>query len=150
MLISSRPPVCVCLLLFPILLCCTPSDDERCVSGFYFDDNACYREEDTSETSTTDGGSQVDPDGGFDLPTGLGAKCDNDTDCAEYDADYCAVDPTDMQEQGVCTIQDCHLDPTICPAETDLICCDFEMFSSIPSICITRDRYDIYADIVGC
>jgi hypothetical protein len=64
-------------------------------------------------------------------PDGFGASCQDAADCS-CKANYCALMPG--QSQGVCTVQGCKADPSICPSGYS--CLDLSAFGpSLPSIC---------------
>jgi hypothetical protein len=89
--------------------------------------------------AAADGGASA-PDGGGSAGScslaggdadGFGASCQDATDCS-CKADYCALMPG--QRQGVCTVQGCKADPSICPSGYS--CFDLSAFGpSLPSIC---------------
>lgn len=59
-----------------------------------------------------------DPDGGGD--TGIGTVCEDESDCAGLEADYCALNPLAPADPGYCTFEDCA--PGGCPGGYQ--CCD--------------------------
>ena len=71
------------------------------------------------DTDTDTGDTETDtPDGGD--GTGLGTPCADDGDCAEFEADLCALNPLDPEAPGYCTFEDCT--PGGCPEGYQ--CCD--------------------------
>ena len=74
----------------------------------------------TTEKETEDAG---DGDAGesSDEFSGIGTVCEAASDdCAEFDADYCLIDPTNPSEPGLCTVTGC--DTRGCPDTYQ--CCD--------------------------
>ena len=115
---------------------CTPSDSERCGDDFTYQDGMCQADGDTDSSSDTGSGDDGGVDGGDDLPTGMGEVCAGEEDCAGYEADYCLMQPGD--DEGVCTVQDCSVDPDDCP--DGYICCDFSI-PAVPNFCATDEQY---------
>jgi len=112
---------------------CAPTDDERCGSGFVWQENTCFEEDGTdSDTGPAgDGGA----DGGGELPTGLGETCtDEGGECDAYEADYCAIQPGG--DTGYCTVLGCSASPDNCPGE--YLCCDFPDGFDIDNFCVTE------------
>ncbi|MDD5306173.1 MAG: hypothetical protein PHU25_02520 [Deltaproteobacteria bacterium] len=130
-----------------LLIGCTPSDSERCQSGYLFhpENGSCQPIEDggtDSETSNLDAGNPDagNPDGGDtgDLPTGLGESCTDNEQCADYEADYCAINP--LTQEGFCTVENCTVSPDDCPQ--GYRCCDSPESYGQPNLCILPADYD--------
>ncbi len=144
------------LLLGTLLIClasCVPEDDERCRNGFYFEMNTgCLKEidtaTDTEEDAEDDAG--ITDSGPGNSPTGLGVECETDAECAGYDADFCAHDPTAPGGPGACTIKDCAGIPDKCPDDLGLACCRFEAVGGYPSMCIPETEIANIGTFVGC
>jgi len=82
-------------------------------------------------------------DGGVE---GLGAPCDDSTDCAEYaEANYCAANPMSPDQGGQCTILNCTADD--CPEGFQ--CCDCAATILAVIICID-DASAEQAVLFGC
>jgi hypothetical protein len=140
------------VLGFLFLLGCTPSDDERCRKGFYFEMNfGCLPVDSGTGTDTEeeDGGFVVVDGGEEGGPTGIGVTCEDDTQCEGYDADYCSKDPTKPELDGVCVIKDCAGNPGKCPADLGLECCGFNSFD-LPSMCVPPEVIAEIGAMVGC
>lgn len=129
----SIPAVVLCVLV--LLAGCTPSDSERCGEGFTYQDGMCQPADDAGSADDTDSAEDDGGDGG-DLPTGMGEICAGDEDCADYEADYCLMQPGD--DEGVCTVQNCSVDPDDCP--DGYLCCDFTI-PSVPNFCVTDAQF---------
>jgi hypothetical protein len=88
-----------------------------------------------ASTSAWDGGAGYDAGGACTLAggdaEGFGAACTTAPDCS-CKANYCALMPG--QTQGICTLQGCKEDASLCPS--DYSCLDLSVFgASLPSIC---------------
>ena len=104
-----------------------------CIWGAAFAVSACFYDPDlskiskdededtaTTETGTEDAGIDDAGENGDEF-SGIGTTCEaKSDDCAEFDADYCLVDPTNPEAPGLCTITDC--DTRGCPDAYQ--CCD--------------------------
>ena len=76
---------------------------------------------DTGETDTGDAGVAADSgDTDTDAFGGIGTLCAEEGDCAEFDADYCLLDPTHPTDPGFCTVTECNVRG--CPDAYQ--CCD--------------------------
>jgi len=129
-------------LVAPVALCsalvtwsCTPEDSERCGDDYTYQDGMCQPLGDTDSSSDSDT-DDAGADGGDELPSGMGEVCAGEEDCAGYEADYCLIQMG--EEEGVCTIQDCSVDPDDCP--DGYLCCDFSI-PSVPNFCATDERF---------
>lgn len=65
-----------------------------------------------------DGDSGSGGDAGLD--SGVGAVCSSGEDCAEFDANYCAISPLSPTEPGYCTFENCSPGGCLAPYR----CCD--------------------------
>lgn len=83
-------------------------------------------------TSVMDAGMPSSSDAGRHEPTGVGAYCDSDSDCAPHDAKYCAV-PTHS-----CLVQGCASDPGVC--QTNAACCDYSALLAGFSLCLPGEQ----------
>ena len=85
---------------------CTIADEDRCPDGYEYrsDEKICYFIEDAG---TEDDGGGGEPGEGF------WKACENDDDCADTDASYCALIPG---EEGNCTYRDCDTLADGCPS----------------------------------
>ena len=113
---------------------CTVSDDERCPDGFTYrkDTMSCHMDEDTSGNRPDASPDAATGQGAF---QGIGTSCKENKDCADFAADYCAVNPA--VGVGFCTVKDC--EPGGCPA--GYTCCDCRESSMVDqeAACITDD-----------
>ncbi|MDJ0764104.1 MAG: hypothetical protein QNJ97_14070 [Myxococcota bacterium] len=135
---------------------CSISDKDRCGSGLYFANNACWPEIDTSNPIDSD---STDLDGGSDgsvpdtdsntQPTGLGETCTGPEhgDCAAYDADFCLSDPFNNYA-GICSIKDCTTGPDNCPNGWQ--CCHFIEMANMPNVCLSNDQYETQTEAGIC
>jgi hypothetical protein len=58
------------------------------------------------DTDTDTGDTETDtPDGGDD--SGIGTTCSSSEDCADFEADYCALNPLAPEDPGYCTFENC-------------------------------------------
>lgn len=73
----------------------------------------------------TDGSTS---DSGSGDPTGVGEYCESNTDCAEFDAQYCAL-PT-----NVCLVENCASGEATCGSST--ACCDYSALLEGLSLCV--------------
>jgi hypothetical protein len=64
-------------------------------------------------------------------PTGFGAQCSSDEQCAGFEASYC-----ESASSKACLVNDCKADPDICYG--DQVCCDIGLIGT--SICIPPDQ----------
>lgn len=114
-------------IVFPVGLfalgafACSLTDDERCPGGFEFHSpsETCLKSADTDKppvTSSDGGDGSTDTDTG--LEPGIGLPCQNHGDCAEYQADFCVLNP--VSKNNYCSMEPCT--DTGCPEE--YICCD--------------------------
>jgi len=100
---------------------CTGANQEAkgntcaCIAGYSKQGGECLP---TPDAGTT-GDSGTTPT----APTGVGAACTNDSDCASYDAKFCQ----NLQQPAVCLVKGCATGATTCFG--DQVCCDF---SSVP------------------
>jgi len=146
--------ICLIAWIAMLVTACDIPDKERCGKNYIYKkigaNSACYPV-DAGNTGDQDGAPPKDNgadgdgdagedggDGGDASPTGMGVTCKEQGDCAGYDADYCAINPT--TQEGGCTIQDCTLSPDSCPK--DWKCCDFPEAIAYPVMCIPQDEYD--------
>ena len=121
------------IILF-LFLACTFSDDERCADGFVFYKPywGCLpadggNDQDASTDQETDFPTDQEKDGGDDsgtTTTGLGESCTKEGDCANYQANYCVINPLEPGEPGYCTYSNCK--PQSCPVSYQ--CCDCSAF----------------------
>ena len=99
------------LIATMLAISCAPSDDDRCLDGYYYENKTCNKIEEESTDSGGDGG----------VLSGLGDACGDSEACAGQDADFCALNPTKPGQEGYCTVKDCAGSPDSCPAGYD--CC---------------------------
>lgn len=119
---------------------CTMSDSERCDEGQIYKDGECVEPDTDSETAGgTDSG---DPDGGGELPSGMGETCGSDADCQGFEADYCLIEYG--EEEGVCTVKNCSIAPDDCPGGYG--CCDFSI-DGVPNFCATDQMLEDLGDM---
>lgn len=69
---------------------------------------------------------------------GLGAPCFGESECAEFEADYCVKDPA-SEEAGYCSYKDCDKANDTCP--DGYRCCEFPEAIPVPHMCVTLDDY---------
>ena len=115
-----------------------------CPEGWTYDSDPavenCAPPADT-DTGDADTASDSSTDA---APSGLGATCEGDADCAGYDADYCAIAPG--ESEGYCTEADC--DPGGCASGYQ--CCDCTASSLVDGVaCLTDDDAEL-AGAAGC
>ena len=126
-----------CLLVY-CTLSCTPKDNERCRSGFYFDGWNCMKTKSTdSDTGTLDTMDSGLDDAG--LLEGLYEPCTkNGPECDGYKrANYCVFDP--FTQTGLCTIPNCTRSPDNCPEGYE--CCDLpDLAGDYPNMCFTPEH----------
>ena len=79
-------------------------------------DTGADTDADTDADAGADGGADTDTT----ADTGLGTECTSSDECAEFEADYCAISPLAPSEPGYCTFENCT--PGSCPAP--YLCCD--------------------------
>jgi len=141
-------------VVFWLLFCCLScsiSEKERCGNDFYFEAGNCYPnsvvDTDTGPIVIADSGAV---DGGA-TELGLGLPCDDQPDCAAYQADYCILNPTDPSLQGSCTVKGCTTQPDNCPG--DYQCCDFpalaDGFYGGHDICLPAEGIQEVIDQLG-
>jgi hypothetical protein len=65
-------------------------------------------------------------------PTGVGASCNSDADCAAYDAKYCAV------QTHSCLINRCATKENVC--QTMATCCDYGALLAGLSLCLPNEQ----------
>jgi hypothetical protein len=132
----SRSIVILCLL--PVFSACSISDEDRCSGDFYFEEGHCY----PNSPADTDAGPAILDSGVVDGGTselGMEMPCTDQSECAQYQADYCLLDPFDPNVTGSCAVVDCTTQPNNCPL--DYQCCDFpaiaDSFYDGRNICLT-------------
>ena len=105
---------------FLVMSACVIDDEDRCPSGFYWDNDlkSCLQEEEEE-----DAGGCVIEEG-----NGLGEECMEDADCADYVADFCQTNPLTPDAPGFCTVTNCS--PADCACEYS--CCDCTGVDVVP------------------
>jgi hypothetical protein len=126
---------------------CSPDDADRCRSGYYYSEGNCWSEKDSESSSSTQTRDDTETQS---LPSGLGDACSTSDDCAGKEASFCAIDPSNPDMSGACTIQDCADGTNECPKDLGLVCCDFANIADHPSICVPQSSYDSLGDFLGC
>jgi hypothetical protein len=89
---------------------CEMSDKDRCDDKYEWDADqaACVIPVDTDVTDTSE------------VQDGLGDVCHTDTDCTTEDYNFCLLDPTNPDAEGMCTFSDC----SYSDCGGDFQCCD--------------------------
>lgn len=113
---------------------------KRCGKGMVVHNGACVAQS-GGATGAVDGGadaSAADAAAGEDaasepLPTGLGASCSSNADCAAFDATFC-----DSFMSHSCLVEKCATGENACPG--GWACCDFSALLSGLSICTPEDQ----------
>jgi hypothetical protein len=120
---------------------CTVGED-KCGKGFKEKLGACAKVTATGgRTSVASTDADLDALGEENQPetvSGLHDSCQDQSDCANKGADYCAVDPT--TGIGFCTIKDCTVNPDSCPGE--YLCCKLPEMLKFPNMCLPPDTYE--------
>ncbi|MCP4679593.1 MAG: hypothetical protein GY854_29695 [Deltaproteobacteria bacterium] len=139
--------------LLPVCLSCSISEEDRCGEGYTFEDGNCFVEVESDTDSDTNPQNPKDSgmdDGGAGI-TGLGIPCNNQSECDQYQADYCMLDPTNPTTEGSCTVKDCTTQPDDCPPS--YICCDFpplgDTFYKGHNICLPEAEIQAVIDVLG-
>lgn len=97
---------------------------KRCAEGQSIVASRCM-------TPVSDAGADASDSAGEE-PTGVGAYCDTDADCAGYDAKYCAV-----QTHG-CLVKGCATGEGTCPSRA--VCCDYSALLAGFSLCLPSEQ----------
>lgn len=145
-----RPATIFSILLF-FVSACTINDDNRCGKDRVFANETCVLlDSDSNPVPVVDGGADSgDASNGDNSITGLGIPCDSSATCAEYEADYCAKDPSKPTDKGACAISNCTIEPDSCPSSLDLICCKFPVVAQTPNLCITAEQAELLEETYG-
>ncbi len=146
-----RSVIILCLL--PVCASCSISDEERCSGDFYYEEGSCYPEAmanpGTTPAPASDSG--VADGGTTGTVTGLGEPCSDQPACAQYQANYCMLDPTNPEKMGICSVIDCTTQPDNCPA--NYTCCDFpplaDGFYNGYNICLPDAEIQEVLDVLG-
>ncbi|MCP4604362.1 MAG: hypothetical protein GY847_28210 [Proteobacteria bacterium] len=145
-------PIYMSLWVVLVTGACQIDDEDRCLDGYRYtttsktcvpedsDSDTGTETEPDTDTETSDGGSAED--GGEEF-TGFGELCSNQQQCADYKADYCAIDPT--SGEGHCTFKDC--DATSCPESST--CCDCTKMG-MPVFCIPDEVVAVAGAFCSC
>jgi hypothetical protein len=75
---------------------------------------------DTDADTDADAGGDSGTDTETDVGSGLGTVCGSSTDCAAFEANFCAISPLAPSDPGYCTFENCSAGE--CP--TPYLCCD--------------------------
>lgn len=126
---------------------CSPDDADRCRGGYEYFEGNCWLENDSGSSSSTHTSDDTET---HSLPSGLGDVCSTSDDCAGKDASFCAIDPSNPDMSGACTIQDCADGTNHCPEEQGFVCCKFANIGGHPSICVPQSSYDSLGEFLGC
>jgi len=125
-----------------VLISC--AKDRDCGKGYIFndEDNLCHKvSSDTPNKPVSHNDAETDQEGGdgesANAPTGFGDPCTEQNQCADKEADFCAINPLD--EKGMCTIRGCNSDEE-CPA--GYYCC-LAPESWGGHVCVTKEVYDM-------
>ncbi len=145
MYVTSNAGFCATFLI--LVTSCAIPDNERCGDGYFYDveKKACKEIKSTdtgTDTENKDGGVHDSgaEDAGYTPPTGMGEYCESQEDCADYEADYCVLDP--FTQAGGCTIKNCTEEPDNCPP--GWTCCNFPDSFMYPDICMPDEEYEVY------
>lgn len=120
---------------------CAPDDKDRCDDDQIYQGGYCE--------AAPDQDSEVEnpyEDSGV---TGLGEPCSSQDECADLEADYCAMQPG--ANSGNCAVSNCSTVDDQCPL--DLICCDFPssgITEGVPDLCIPPADWDTYDGLGMC
>lgn len=98
---------------------------KRCSAGQSIVGSKCVT------VQTDAGASESDASRGKE-PTGVGASCDSDADCAPYDAKYCAV------QTHACLINSCATKENSCQSMST--CCDYTALLAGLSLCLPNEQ----------
>lgn len=138
-----------CLFAFVIMMAagCGLPDEDRCPGGYTYnpDKLACEKNETGDSQAGSDNASDTATDSiGDDTPTGIGQECADNDDCADFEADVCAVNP--MTKVGYCTIVDCS--PGECPSGYQ--CCTCAGEDKTRDICLTDTQAGLATQVGTC
>ena len=139
--------------LLAVCLSCSISEEDRCGAGYFYEEGNCY--EDLESDTDSDTGAHTQQDSGVDdggaSPMGLGAPCSDQSECAQYQADYCFLDPTHPKMEGICSVRGCTTQPDDCPPS--YLCCDFpplgDTFYQGYNICLPEAEIQTVLDMLG-
>lgn len=106
------------------------------------DDGEYVPPEDTSGDADTDSDGDTDSDTS---QTGLGEPCEDDADCAEYEASTCTVN--DYTSEYYCTFVDC----TPADCEGGYECCDCSGVAGFDAVlCLNAEEAEMASTMAGC
>lgn len=134
---------------------CTIDDEDRCPGGYVYNPEykACEEEDTGGGDTDTDTDTDADLDGGTgdgggdEKQSGLGVACDDSQDCADYVANFCAVNP--ISGTGYCTTKDC---PASGDCENGYVCCDCTASAFLPKekACLKEEDAAQAGGLGGC
>lgn len=150
------PRVLFLLVAFGAVVGCEIDDSDRCPEGYHYDPEGlacvvCAEDEtwdpaDYTCVGSSDGDTDGDAGGDGGPPTGLGEPCEDDEDCAGYEAAMCAINPLTQQGE-YCTLEDCT--PADCPDGWQ--CCDCLDDDPLNSLACAKDEdAELLSTLGGC